>query len=120
MSTTLSGRGLITVEHNTASDTLTEEENGTLHTSVGAAGEIILALPVAAVGLNYKFYVGAAQNLVIEPNGSDAISLPSTGVPGTGGVNLVANAIGETVDLVCAKAGVWACFGFTGTWAAGS
>lgn len=120
MSQTLAGRGLIDVEHHTADDTLTVHEIGTLHTNKAAAGAVVLTLPAATVGLHYKFAVLAAQNLVIEPNGTDAISLPSSGVPGTGGVNLIANLAAETVELVCVDAGVWAVFGYTGTWAAGS
>lgn len=120
MSQTLSGRGLVEVEHHTAADTLTVHETGTLHTNKGATGEVILTLPAATVGLHYKFAVLAAQTLTIEPNGTNQIALPSSGVPGSAGVNLGANAIAETLELVCVDTGVWAVFGFTGTWAAGS
>lgn len=118
MSQTLSGRGPIAVEHHTANDTLTVHENGTLHTNTGAAGAITIALPAATVGLHFYFAVGAAQQLRIDPNGTETISLPSNGVPGAAGKYLVADAIGETVRLVCAVAGNWAVFGFTGTWTA--
>lgn len=109
---------LRTVEAHTADDTLTSEESGSVHTTVGAAGTVVLTLPAAAVGLEYFFRVGAAQELRIEPNGTDQVSLPSTGVPGTAGKYLTANADGESVHLVCAKAGQWTAFGFTGTWTA--
>lgn len=120
MSQTLSGRGPIEFEAHTAGDTLTTAENGTGHSNTGASGAIVIALPAATVGLNYYFYVGAAQELRIDPNGTETISLPSTGVAGAAGKYLVADAIGETVRLVCAKAGTWAVFGFTGTWTAES
>lgn len=120
MSQTLHGRYVPTVEAHTADDTLTTDEVGTIHTNTGASGEVILTLPAATVGLRFAFALGAAQNLVIEPNGTNTISLPSSGVPGAAGVNLVANAIGETVELVCCVAGNWNVMGFTGTWAAGS
>lgn len=107
-----------TVEAHTAGDTLTVAESGSIHSSVGAAGTITLVLPAATVGLNYKFYVGAAQELRIDPDGTETISLPSTGVPGAAGKYLTANAIGETVELVCCNAGTWGVFGFTGTWTA--
>jgi hypothetical protein len=109
---------LRTVEAHTADDTLLAAESGSVHTSVGAGGAITLTLPVAVVGLEFWFYVGAAQELRIDPNGSETISLPSNGVPGAAGKYLTANAIGESVHLVCAKAGTWAAFGFTGTWTA--
>lgn len=118
MSQTLNGRAALTVEAHTADDTLTTPENGTLHTNTGASGAVVLTLPAATVGLHYRFYVGAAQELRIDPNGTETISLPSTGVAGAAGKYLVADAVGETVHLVCAKAGSWACFGYTGTWTA--
>lgn len=107
------------VEAHTADDTLTAAEMyGSIHTSVGATGTITLALPAAVVGMNAKFRVGAAQELRIDPNGTEKISLPSTGVPGAAGKYLVADANGETVYLVCTKAGEWSVFGYTGTWTA--
>lgn len=118
MSQTLAMRGLIDVEAHTADDTLTANENGTCHTNTGAGGAITLTLPAAVVGLHYYFGVGAAQQLRIDPNGSETISLPSNGVPGSGGSYIVADAVGETVHLMCVKAGNWAVMGYTGTWTA--
>jgi hypothetical protein len=107
------------VEAHTADDTLLAAEMyGSVHSSVGATGTITLGLPAAVVGMNAKFAVGAAQQLRLDPNGTETISLPSTGVPGAAGKYLVADAIGETVELVCCSAGSWRVFGFTGTWTA--
>jgi hypothetical protein len=75
-------------------------------------------LPAATVGQEFFFYVGAAQELRIDPAASETISLPSSGVAGAGGAYLVADAVGETVHLLCGKAGTWAVMGFTGTWTA--
>ena len=118
MSQTLAGRGLIDVEAHTADDTLTANENGTCHTNTGAGGAVVLSLPPAVVGLHYFFGVGAAQALSINPDGSETISLPSNGVPGSAGATIVADAVGETVHLMCVKAGNWAVMGYTGTWTA--
>jgi hypothetical protein len=118
MSSTLSGRGHYDVEAHTAGDTLTAQETGTVHTNTGATGAITLVLPAATVGLHFKFYVGAAFELRIDPNGTETISLPSTGVAGAAGKYLTADAVGETVQLFCAKAGTWAVLGHTGTWTA--
>lgn len=106
------------VEAHTTDDTLTNAESGSVHTSVGASGTVVLSLPAAIVGIEFYFAVGAAQELRIDPNGTETISLPSTGVPGAAGKYLTANAIGETVHLVCCSAGSWRAFGFTGTWTA--
>jgi hypothetical protein len=106
------------VEAHTAGDTLTVEESGSIHTNTGASGTITLVLPAAVVGLEYFFFVGAAQELRIDPNTTQTISLPSTGVAGAAGKYLVADAVGETVHLVCALAGTWSVMGYTGTWTA--
>jgi len=107
------------VEAHTADDTLTAAEMyGSVHTTVGAAGTVVLTLPPAKVGMHGMFRVGAAQELRLDPDGTEVISLPSTGVPGAAGKYLTANADGETVYLVCTKAGQWNVMGFTGTWTA--
>lgn len=108
------------VEAHTADDTLTTAESGSVHTNTGAAGAVVLTLPPATVGLNYQFAVGAAQELRLDPDGTETISLPSTGVPGAAGKYLTANAVGETVGLFCAVAGSWSVSGYTGTWTAES
>lgn len=118
MSQTINGRGLVTVSAHTAAYTITTAENGTCHTNTGAGAARVFTLPPATVGLHYYFYVGAAQELRIDPDGTETISLPSSGVAGAAGKYLVADAIGETVHLMCCKAGTWACMGYTGTWTA--
>lgn len=105
-------------EAHTADDTLTVSESGTVHTTYGASGTVTFSLPAAVKGLRYKFVVGAAQELRIDPNGTETISLPSTGVAGAAGKYLTANAAGESVELECVSAGTWAAFAFTGTWTA--
>lgn len=106
-----------TTEAHTANDTLTASETGSTHTNNGAAGAITLTLPAAVVGLEFYFQVLAAQELRIDPNGTETISLPSSGVAGAAGKYLTADAVGESLHLLCCKAGTWAVMGFTGTWA---
>lgn len=118
MSNTLNGRGPIDFAAKAANYTVTANDSGTGFTNTGASGAITFALPAATVGLHYRFRVSVAQELRIDPNGSETISLPSTGVPGGAGKYLTADAIGETVHLVCAVAGTWSVFGYTGTWTA--
>jgi len=113
-SKSISGR----VTARTADFTLTAADSGSINTSVGASGTITCSLPAATVGLEYKFRVGAAQELRLDPSGSEVVALPSTGVAGAAGKYLTANADGETVYIVCTKAGQWSVFGYTGTWTA--
>lgn len=120
MSQTLSGRAPIEFTAKTAAYTILASENGCGFTNLGASGAITLTLPPAVVGLHYYFSVEVAQELRIDPSGSETISLPSDGVPGAAGKYLTANAIGETVHLVCAKAGSWRAFAAHGTWTAES
>ena len=115
---TLAGRGLIDVEAHVADDTLGTDENGTAHSNTGTSGTVVLTLPPATVGLHYFFALGAAQALRIDPDGTETISLPSSGVPGAAGKYLEADAIGETVHLMCLKAANWNVIGYTGTWTA--
>jgi hypothetical protein len=114
----LQGRQVNSVTAHTADFDLETTDNGTRHTTVGAGGTVVCNLPPATVGLHFGFRVGAAQELRLEPDGTDTISLPSTGVPGAAGKYLTANAIGELVLLECFVAGNWDVTGFTGTWTA--
>ena len=106
------------VEAHTTDDTLTVAESGSIHTTVGAAGTVVFTLPAAVTGLEYFFKVGAAQELRIDPDGSETIALPSTGVQGAAGKYLTANAAGETVHIISDADGTWSVYGFTGTWTA--
>lgn len=102
----------------TADYTVTVGDSGKTFTNTGASGAVTFALPAAVAGLKYRFRVGVAQQLRIDPNGTETISLPSTGAPSAAGAYIVADAIGETVDIQCVEAGSWSVFGYTGTWTA--
>lgn len=107
-----------TVLVKTADYTATVKDSGRIFDTTGASGAVTITLPAAVPGLEYRFRVGAAQALNIDPDGTETISLPSTGVAGAAGKQLIADAAGETVHLVCVKAGTWSVFGYTGTWTA--
>ena len=102
----------------TANYTVTDDESGDVLTTTGATGTVTFTMPPAVVGLEYYFRVGAAFELRIDPDGTETIALPSTGVAGAAGKYLSADASGETVHVICTVAGSWAVFGFTGTWTA--
>lgn len=110
--------GFASVVTKTADYTVTPKDLGKVLSNVGASGTITFALPAALPGMEVLARVGVAQQLRLDPNGTETISLPSTGVPGAAGKYLVADAIGETVWLKCVVAGTWSVFGFTGTWTA--
>jgi hypothetical protein len=101
----------------TASYTIQAAESGTIFTNTGATGAITFTLPVATPGLRYSFVVGVAQNLIVDPNGTNQVSVVATGVPAVAGKHISADAIGEALHLVCALPGVWS-FAATpiGTW----
>jgi hypothetical protein len=115
---TLNGRELRTVEAKTADYTVTANDIGKTFTNEGAGGAITFALPAATVGLWYRFNVKAAQELRIDPNGTETIALPSSGAQQAAGAYLTANADGESIEIMCVKAGVWESRYYTGTWTA--
>lgn len=102
----------------TADFSVSAADSGRTFDSTGASATITASLPAATPGLKYRFRVGAAQQLRLDPNGTEVIALPSTGVAGAAGKYLVADAAGETIDIECVTAGVWSVFGYTGTWTA--
>lgn len=102
----------------TADYTVTTADNGRTFSTAGASGTVVFSMPAAVPGLRYRFYVGAAQELRIDPNGTETAGLPSTGVQQAAGAYLTANAAGETLDLQCVVAGSWSPFGYSGTWTA--
>lgn len=114
---TLNGRGLRTVEAKTANHTVTTGDNGKTFTNAAAAGAITFALPAATVGLWFRFVVKAAQELRIDPNGTQTISLP-TGVQQAAGKYIGADAVGERISIECVAAGVWETSEGVGTWTA--
>ena len=88
-------------------------------TNVGASGAVTYALPPATVGMRVTALVKAAQELRLDPDGTETISLPSSGVQQAAGKYITADAVGESVILVCTVAGTWDALGpIDGTWTA--
>lgn len=114
----LNGRGERTAIAKTANYTLTRDDVGATITNDGASAPVTFALPPAIPGLWYRFQVMAAQELRIDPNGTETIALPSTGAQGSAGKYIVADAAGEAVEIECVKAGQWQARNYVGTWAA--
>jgi hypothetical protein len=119
MSDSLNGRARRGVEAKTADYTVvTPTDNGKTFTNTGATGAVTFALPAATVGQWYRFKVKAAQELRIDPNGTQTIALPSTGAQQAAGAYLTANADGEGCEIECVKAGEWEVNYYTGTFTA--
>jgi hypothetical protein len=115
---TTNGHAPRRVAHNVADYVILAGECGSCFNNFGAAGAVTLTLPPAEDGLWFDFAVRTAQQLRVDPNGTDTISLPSNGVPGAAGKYLWADAVGETVRLSCMGGSNWAVYGYTGSWTA--
>lgn len=98
--------------------TLTPAQSGAIISNLGASAAAVYALPAATPGLEFEFLVEVAQELRIDPNGTETIALPSSGVQGAAGKYLTADAVAERVRLVCLTAGTWDVLDFAGTWTA--
>lgn len=115
---TLNGRAIRAVEVKTAGYTVVANtDNGKTFTNEGAGAAIAFALPPATVGQWFRFVVKAAQELRIDPNGTETIAL-DTGVQQAAGAYITANAIGERIGVECVKAGEWETYDPVGTWTA--
>lgn len=102
----------------TADYTLTVADSGSIVSNVGAAGTVVNSLPAAVPGLKYGLRVGVAQALRFDPNGSETMSLPGTGVVQAAGKYLTCSTIGCVLFVECIVAGTWSVISSTGTWTA--
>ncbi|MBE7497082.1 MAG: hypothetical protein HS117_19245 [Verrucomicrobiaceae bacterium] len=98
--------------------TLTVGDSGAVISNAGATGAAPFLLPAATVGLEYIFVVEAAQELRIDPDGTETIALPATGVQQAAGKYIVADAVGERIHIICITAGTWDAISHAGTWTA--
>lgn len=98
--------------------TLTAAQSGAVVSNAGASAAAAFVLPAAVPGLEFIFEVEAAQELRVDPNGTETIALPATGVQQAAGKYIVADAIGERIHIVCITAGTWDAISYAGTWTA--
>jgi hypothetical protein len=99
---------------------LADTDNGKTFNTVGATGTVVFSLPAATAGQWFRFKVGAAYELRIDPNGTETIALPSTGAASAAGKYISADAAGEGVEIECVAAGAWIVNNYIGTWTAES
>lgn len=87
-----------------------------IYTNKGAAASVTFNLPPAKKGMRFMFLGQAAQNIVVDPDGTETITLAGTAqgagvaITGTGALNLV-------LGLVCVEDGKWKDYIQRGTWA---
>ena len=84
-------------------------------TNLGATGAVEFDLPVATVGMKVTAKVVVAQNLALDPNGTEKIFNGALADIGAG-TPCLANAIGESATLECFVAGQWNVTSSVGTW----
>ena len=84
-------------------------------TNLGATGAVEFDLPAATLGMKVRAVVAVAQNLALDPNGTEKIfngSLADTGA----GIPCLANAVGENAVFECLVAGQWNVTSSVGIW----
>ena len=128
MSTTIDGTGITfpdgtqqiskvvrAIEHHTADDTLTDAENGSVHTNLGVAGIIALYLPQTVTkGTWFEFVVMTAYQFWVSPGAAGAIYI--NGAKQADNKAIWADDEGESVKLVADGNGDWVAIGTVGTW----
>lgn len=101
-------------EAHTGNDTLTVDESKTIHSNLGASGNITMTLPAPTLaGIQLEFVVQAAYELRIDPGASDGIYI--NGALQTDGHYIWADDEGESVKLVSDGTN-WVAMYATGTW----
>jgi hypothetical protein len=95
----------------------TDAIRGVVVSNKGAAGEVVISLPAAVPGMRVTGVVQAAQLLSLDPVDTEII-YGTNGVALTEDAAIKANAIGETIQLVCVEAGFWVVTASAGTWSA--
>jgi hypothetical protein len=89
---------------------------GSIISNFASGSAAVFNLPAALPGMEFYFYVLAAFALRINPDGTETIGLPSSGVQQAAGKYIEADAVGEYVHIICAKAGQWETLDYRGTW----
>lgn len=82
-------------------------------TNTKADGAVVWTLPAAAPGMRLTAVVGVAQDLTLDLPATDTIAGNATA-----GQTFSANALGESLELICLVAGRWDVLAKTGTWTA--
>lgn len=98
----------------TGNYTVLSADKRTFFTNVGAGGTVVFTLPTAVVGMNYTFYVGAAQTLQVTAGASTTIRIAGSVSASAG--NITNATIGGCVTLVAISTTSWVAESHEGTW----
>jgi hypothetical protein len=98
----------------TAATTVYPFDNGATYTNTGATGLVTLTLPAAVSGYSYSFDVAVAQELRVDPSGSETIGL--LGVQQGAGKYITNTTAGSRFKVWCNTAGQWESQAVVGTW----
>lgn len=97
----------------TADAILAASATGSITHNTAATGTVTISLPGASAGLNYCFYVGAAQTLAVDPATGDQIG----SLTNAAGDKITNGTVGGSLCLVAADNTSWLPLGIVGTWA---
>jgi hypothetical protein len=98
----------------TADYTVTAVNSNIFFTNTGAAGTVNFTLPTAVVGLQYTFYIDAAQTLTITAGASTTIRIAGTASASAG--NITSNTVGNVITLTAISTTQWVSTSHEGTW----
>ena len=94
---------------------------GVVVSNAGASGTATFILPKAEPGLRVTGLNQANTRVLrLRPATGETVAVPSTGVQGAATKGIEADAVTESVDLVCLVKGTWNAVNYNGTWTAES
>lgn len=117
---TVGGRRIdrLITETKTTTYTVATTDAGKHFNTIGAGGSVTFDLPAAAASRGpFGFLVGAAQNLIIDPNGTDLIRAANVLVSTNGG-NFSSNVQYSFIQIEAHAAGYWIVTQMLGPWTA--
>lgn len=115
--TVLESGGAVSVSSTGGTVTAENAYRNAYVSNAGASAPVTYALPPAQPGMSVVAIVQAAFALRLDPNLNETVALP-TGVQQAAGKYIEADAVGETIRLVCLTAGKWDVVSSSGTWTA--
>lgn len=87
--------------------------------NAGATGTVTFTLPAAEPGLRVSALNEANTRVLrLRPATGETVAVPSTGAQGAATKGIEADAVTESVELVCLTKGTWDAVNFQGTWTA--
>lgn len=105
------------VGHKTAAYTVQPQDcYGGVITNEGASGTVTLSLPPAKAGMRLTVYALAAQEIELDPDGTELINFAG-GVAGDIVSNVTTPAIDDSITIICVEDGEWLVESFNGDWA---